>query len=89
MEATIDVIDNNQDRTLEYADEKNMINETFEKTIDGKKLKKKYAHYFGKEYRGRFDINEIKWHKMKRINIGGSGGGPPTWSSPYLRIRRC
>ncbi len=33
--------------------------------------RKKYAHYFGKEYKGDFDIAEIRKMSTKRINIGG------------------
>ena len=33
--------------------------------------RKKYAHYFGKEYRGRFEITDISRMNKKRINVGG------------------
>jgi len=32
--------------------------------------RKKYAHYFGKEYRGDIEIGAVKWFKSKRIEIG-------------------
>ncbi len=33
--------------------------------------RKKYAHYFGREYKGVFEIPEISRMSSKRINIGG------------------
>ena len=33
--------------------------------------RKKYSQYFGKEYRGPFEITDISRMKKKRINVGG------------------
>ena len=32
--------------------------------------RKKYAHYFGKDYRGEIEIGAVKWFKSKRMEIG-------------------